>query len=133
VNPGAWIEQVHAYCQKLVDSHLDDMSGIPIMQVQGVKLQLPKAKRAQIEYLLDIILNVDEEDLSESDSQSRLILRLDFKNISRCRCKQKREALGYFRKSRRSTQDTQHEVECTVASKNSIDGQELEPANNLNL
>jgi len=133
VNPSAFIEQVRAYCQKLVDLHLDDASGVPVMQIQGVKLQPPIAKKAQIEYLVDIILSVDEEDLSDSDSQNRLVLRADFKNISQRRRKKKREAQVSFRTSRRSSQDTQHDVECTVARRNSIDGQETEPANNLSL
>jgi len=123
VNPGAFIEQVRAYCQKLVDLHLDDTSGIPIMQIQHAKLQPPIAKRAQIEYLVDIILSVDDEDFSDTDTQNRLILRADFKNIRQRRRKKKREAQGRFRTSRRSIQGTQHEVECD---------QEVEPVNNLN-
>jgi len=122
-HPGAFIEQVQLYCKVIVDMYEDGNAGTPITHFKGVKLQPEFARKAHIEYLVDVTLSAEEENILESDSSSNLTMRAVFTNITQQR-RSKREARGHVRQSQRSTQQTQHGSECQTTSRSSTCGHE---------
>jgi len=124
-----FLDQVHTYCQTLAGYHEDDGYPIPTQQVQGVKLQPPMAMRAQIQFVTDVTFSLDVDGMQDSDSHSTLVFRADFTNIKQVRHKKK----GYSRRSRRSKQDAQHELECPSSNEPGIHGQQDTCAHVLSL
>jgi len=124
-----FIAQVRTYCQTLADFHEGYEYAVPTQQIQGLKLQPPTSMRAQIQYVTDVTFSLDVDGMPDSDSHSTLVFRADFTNIKQVRHKKK----GYSRRSRRSKQDAQHELECPSSNEPHIHGQEDRCAHVLSL
>lgn len=82
VNPEGFTEQVQAFCKSTVNLYENGSSGIPVVQIECVKLQPPIAMSAQIEYLTDVTLSMGDERFTSYDANCFLIMRAPLTNIS---------------------------------------------------